>query len=149
MYSVMDIITPRGVRADKLLEGIWQQLLQWQHFLFYRCRHRSVIRLPLSHLCYFVCPDYSVTAGSRICVVTAGVRQKEGESRLSLVQRNADILKGGINVKNRTQAALCTNLSFTMEPKEKVVIDCESRKRLVLLQLHIYEIVVWMVNQGY
>jgi len=25
--------------------------------------------------------------------VTAGVRQKEGESRLSLVQRNTDILK--------------------------------------------------------
>ncbi|XP_055385611.1 L-lactate dehydrogenase isoform X1 [Condylostylus longicornis] len=38
--------------------------------------------------------DYSLTAGSRICIVTAGVRQKEGESRLSLVQRNADILKG-------------------------------------------------------
>lgn len=37
--------------------------------------------------------DYALTAGSRLCVVTAGVRQKEGESRLSLVQRNTDILK--------------------------------------------------------
>lgn len=37
--------------------------------------------------------DYAVSAGSRICVVTAGARQKEGESRLSLVQRNTDILK--------------------------------------------------------
>ncbi|KAJ8945961.1 hypothetical protein NQ318_016789 [Aromia moschata] len=37
--------------------------------------------------------DYSVTAGSKICVVTAGVRQKEGESRLDLVQRNTDVLK--------------------------------------------------------
>ncbi|KAJ8945960.1 hypothetical protein NQ318_016788 [Aromia moschata] len=39
------------------------------------------------------CKDYSVTAGSKICVVTAGVRQKEGESRLDLVQRNTDVLK--------------------------------------------------------
>ncbi|XP_039964675.1 L-lactate dehydrogenase isoform X1 [Bactrocera neohumeralis] len=37
--------------------------------------------------------EYEATAGSRLCIVTAGVRQKEGESRLSLVQRNTDILK--------------------------------------------------------
>lgn len=37
--------------------------------------------------------EYSETAGSRVCIVTAGVRQKEGESRLSLVQRNTEILK--------------------------------------------------------
>ncbi|XP_028043191.1 L-lactate dehydrogenase isoform X2 [Bombyx mandarina] len=37
--------------------------------------------------------DYSITAGSKICVVTAGVRQREGESRLDLVQRNTDVLK--------------------------------------------------------
>ncbi|CAG5040196.1 unnamed protein product [Parnassius apollo] len=37
--------------------------------------------------------DYSISAGSKICVVTAGVRQREGESRLDLVQRNTDILK--------------------------------------------------------
>ncbi|XP_055385616.1 L-lactate dehydrogenase isoform X2 [Condylostylus longicornis] len=37
--------------------------------------------------------DYALSAGSRLCVVTAGVRQQEGETRLSLVQRNADILK--------------------------------------------------------
>ena len=38
--------------------------------------------------------------------------------------------------------SLCTNLSFPMEPKEKVVIDCDGRKRLV----HIYgvgEIKIW------
>ena len=35
--------------------------------------------------------DYSVSAGSKICVVTAGARQREGESRLSLVQRNVEI----------------------------------------------------------
>lgn len=38
--------------------------------------------------------DYAVSAGSKICIVTAGVRQREGESRLNLVQRNADIFKG-------------------------------------------------------
>ncbi|CAG0913406.1 unnamed protein product [Notodromas monacha] len=37
--------------------------------------------------------DYAITAGSRICVITAGARQLEGESRLNLVQRNVDILK--------------------------------------------------------
>lgn len=37
--------------------------------------------------------DYSVTAGSRIVVVTAGARQQEGESRLNLVQRNVNIFK--------------------------------------------------------
>ncbi len=37
--------------------------------------------------------DYSITAGSKICVVTAGARQREGESRLDLVQRNTDIFK--------------------------------------------------------
>jgi L-lactate dehydrogenase len=39
------------------------------------------------------CTDLSVSAGSRLIIVTAGVRQKEGESRLNLVQRNADIMK--------------------------------------------------------
>ncbi|XP_043981062.1 L-lactate dehydrogenase B-B chain isoform X1 [Gambusia affinis] len=37
--------------------------------------------------------DYSITANSRIVVVTAGVRQQEGESRLNLVQRNVNIYK--------------------------------------------------------
>nr|XP_008191446.1 PREDICTED: L-lactate dehydrogenase isoform X1 [Tribolium castaneum] len=37
--------------------------------------------------------DYAASAGSRLCIVTAGVRQREGESRLDLVQRNTDVLK--------------------------------------------------------
>lgn len=41
----------------------------------------------------YLCPDYAVTANSRIVVVTAGVRQQEGESRLNLVQRNVNIFK--------------------------------------------------------
>ena len=38
--------------------------------------------------------DYSITAGSKLCIVTAGARQREGESRLNLVQRNTDIYRG-------------------------------------------------------
>jgi len=37
--------------------------------------------------------DYAVTERSKICVVTAGARQKEGESRRDLVQRNVEIFK--------------------------------------------------------
>nr|NP_001165451.1 L-lactate dehydrogenase C chain [Xenopus laevis]P42121.2 RecName: Full=L-lactate dehydrogenase C chain; Short=LDH-C [Xenopus laevis]AAA50433.1 lactate dehydrogenase-C [Xenopus laevis] len=37
--------------------------------------------------------DYSVTANSRIVVVTGGVRQQEGESALNLVQRNVNVFK--------------------------------------------------------
>lgn len=38
--------------------------------------------------------DYAATANSVLCVVTAGARQREGETRLDLVQRNTDIFKG-------------------------------------------------------
>ncbi|KPP61903.1 lactate dehydrogenase-A-like [Scleropages formosus] len=37
--------------------------------------------------------DYSVTANSKVVVLTAGARQQEGESRLNLVQRNVNIFK--------------------------------------------------------
>ncbi|XVF38418.1 hypothetical protein REPUB_Repub20aG0100200 [Reevesia pubescens] len=36
--------------------------------------------------------DYSVTAGSDLCIVTTGVRQNPGESRLNLLQRNVALL---------------------------------------------------------
>ncbi|XP_072164959.1 L-lactate dehydrogenase-like isoform X1 [Diadema setosum] len=38
--------------------------------------------------------DYKVTSGSRLCIITAGARQREGESRLNLVQRNVKIFEG-------------------------------------------------------
>lgn len=41
--------------------------------------------------------DYAVTANSSLCIVTAGARQREGETRLDLVQRNTDIFKGIIS----------------------------------------------------
>nr|XP_033808827.1 L-lactate dehydrogenase B chain [Geotrypetes seraphini] len=38
--------------------------------------------------------DYCVTANSKIVIITGGVRQQEGESRLNLIQRNLKIFKG-------------------------------------------------------
>lgn len=37
--------------------------------------------------------DYAVSKGSKICIVTAGARQNEGETRLQLVQKNVAIFK--------------------------------------------------------
>lgn len=37
--------------------------------------------------------DYAVSAGSQLVIITAGARQREGESRLSLVDRNLAIFK--------------------------------------------------------
>ncbi|KAI6184544.1 Lactate malate dehydrogenase domain containing protein [Aphelenchoides bicaudatus] len=37
---------------------------------------------------------YDITKDSKVCIITAGCRQREGESRLSLVQRNVEIFKG-------------------------------------------------------
>ncbi|CAN1748143.1 L-lactate dehydrogenase [Linum perenne] len=37
--------------------------------------------------------DSSITAGSDLCIVTAGARQNPGESRLNLLQRNVGIFK--------------------------------------------------------
>ncbi|KAL3273436.1 hypothetical protein HHI36_014880 [Cryptolaemus montrouzieri] len=36
--------------------------------------------------------DFSATQGSKLCIITAGVRQEAGESRLTLAQRNSDIM---------------------------------------------------------
>ncbi|WCJ25948.1 L-lactate dehydrogenase A chain [Euphorbia peplus] len=37
--------------------------------------------------------DYSSTAGSDLCIITAGARQISGESRLNLLQRNVSLFK--------------------------------------------------------
>lgn len=37
--------------------------------------------------------DYSVTANSDLCIVTAGARQNPGESRLNLLQRNVSLFR--------------------------------------------------------
>lgn len=37
--------------------------------------------------------DYDITAGSDLCIITAGARQIPGESRLNLIQRNLSLFK--------------------------------------------------------
>ncbi|KAJ4828563.1 hypothetical protein Tsubulata_020289 [Turnera subulata] len=37
--------------------------------------------------------DYSITAGSDLCIITAGARQILGESRLNLLQRNVSLFR--------------------------------------------------------
>lgn len=69
-------------QAEKLASSLGFHLLK----LF---SWRSILTSPLS----LFCPDYSVTANSKVVVVTAGARQQEGESRLNLVQRNVNIFK--------------------------------------------------------
>lgn len=62
----------------------------------YRDRYRQTLEdsQPASlNICRVLSSDYSVTANSKVVVVTAGARQQEGESRLNLVQRNVNIFK--------------------------------------------------------
>ncbi|EPB65942.1 lactate/malate dehydrogenase, NAD binding domain protein [Ancylostoma ceylanicum] len=62
--------------------SILQQFLE-------RFTHRSTQRDD-----FIITGNYAITAGSKVCVITAGARQREGETRLALVQRNVEIFKG-------------------------------------------------------
>lgn len=66
------------VQADKL-RG---EMLDLQH---------AAAFLPRTNI--VAATDYAITAGSDICVITAGARQREGESRLDLVERNFHLFK--------------------------------------------------------
>ena len=68
------------LRSDAVI-GEKMDLMHGQAFLGKRCNITAD-------------SDYAVSKGSKICVVTAGARQKEGETRLELVQKNVDIFKG-------------------------------------------------------
>ncbi|WOL19271.1 L-lactate dehydrogenase A-like [Canna indica] len=47
----------------------------------------------LPHTKIVASPDYSVTANSDLCIITAGARQLPGETRLNLLQRNLALFK--------------------------------------------------------
>ena len=64
---------------DKRLKGEMMDLQHGQAF-----RHLITIRAS---------SDYAVSKNSTVCVVTAGARQAEGETRLQLVQKNVGIFK--------------------------------------------------------
>ena len=53
--------------------------------------------------------DYHVSAKSHLVIVTAGVAQKIGESRLALIERNVNIMKSVIPrvLENSPNAAIC------------------------------------------
>ncbi|CAG0884720.1 unnamed protein product [Darwinula stevensoni] len=77
-FTIITQIALVDVLADRL-EG---EMMDLQHGLTF-----------LKYMKVQASTDYSITAGSKVCVVTAGSRQKEGESRLNLVQRNVGIFK--------------------------------------------------------
>ena len=56
-----------------------------------------------SSLCVSTVADYSVTQNSKVCVITAGARQREGETRMDLVHRNVEIFKRTCAVISETQ----------------------------------------------
>ncbi|XP_043724349.1 L-lactate dehydrogenase A-like [Telopea speciosissima] len=74
--DLADEIALVDVNADKL-RG---EMLDLQH---------AAAFLPRTKILASV--DYSVTAGSDLCIVTAGARQIVGESRLNLLQRNVTL----------------------------------------------------------
>jgi hypothetical protein len=53
--------------------------------------------------------DYALTANSTIVIITAGARQREGESRLDLVGRNLAIFRGIVPqlVAHSPDAVIC------------------------------------------
>lgn len=53
--------------------------------------------------------DYAISRGSHLVIVTAGVAQKVGESRLSLVERNVKIMSFIIPkvLENSPNAPIC------------------------------------------
>lgn len=80
-------ILSQGISSDVVLVDVVADKLQGE---LMDLQHGSLF-LKNPRIC--ASTDYSVTAGSKLCIVTAGARQREGESRLDLVQRNTDIFK--------------------------------------------------------
>ncbi|XP_060521111.1 L-lactate dehydrogenase-like isoform X2 [Cylas formicarius] len=80
-------ILSQGVSSDVVLVDVMEDKLKGEMM---DLQHGALF---LKNATITASKDYSVTAGSKLCIITAGVRQKEGESRLNLVQRNTDVLK--------------------------------------------------------
>uniref|UniRef100_M1AXH8 Lactate dehydrogenase-2 n=1 Tax=Solanum tuberosum TaxID=4113 RepID=M1AXH8_SOLTU len=76
--DLVDELALVDVNSDKL-RG---EMLDLQHAAAFLPRTKIVASV-----------DYTVTAGSDLCIVTAGARQNPGESRLNLLQRNLAMYK--------------------------------------------------------
>ncbi|XP_054810641.1 L-lactate dehydrogenase B-like [Prosopis cineraria] len=75
-------ITDELVLVDAVPDKLRGEMLDLQH---------AAAFLPRTKI--HASTDYSVTVGSDLCIVTAGARQSEGESRLNLLQRNLAMFK--------------------------------------------------------
>ncbi|XP_034952489.1 L-lactate dehydrogenase-like [Chelonus insularis] len=87
MACAFSILT-KGVSSDVVLVDVMKDKLKGEMM---DLQHGSTF---LKNCRINASTDYKVTANSCLCVVTAGARQREGETRLDLVQRNTDIFKG-------------------------------------------------------
>lgn len=87
MATAFSLLT-QGVTSDLVIMDVMQDKMIGEVM---DLQHGSLF---LQNACISASKDYKETAGSKICIVTAGVRQKVGESRLNLVQRNVEVLKG-------------------------------------------------------
>ncbi|XP_036390693.1 L-lactate dehydrogenase B-A chain-like [Megalops cyprinoides] len=76
--GVADDVTLIDVMEDKL-QG---EVLDLQHGSLF-------LKTPIIR----AAKDYSETANSKLCIITAGVRQREGETRLNLVHRNVEVYR--------------------------------------------------------
>lgn len=61
------------------------------------CEVRKKQKHLISMFLYSLQTDLKITANSRVIIITAGVRQKENESRLELLQRNVEILRSMVS----------------------------------------------------
>ena len=93
--GVSDALALMDVNADRI-EGEVNDLRQGSAFYGHRARVEGST-------------DYAVTAESDLVIVTAGVAQKPGESRLSLLGRNAAIMGSVIPqvLEHSPDAAIC------------------------------------------
>ncbi|CAJ0601685.1 unnamed protein product [Cylicocyclus nassatus] len=83
-YSILQQVNQNHVSegvdvAENKVKGEMMDLQHGQAFT-----GRTVIRADTK---------YDITDHSKLCIITAGLRQKIGETRLSLVQRNTDVFK--------------------------------------------------------
>ncbi|XP_055337357.1 L-lactate dehydrogenase-like [Paramacrobiotus metropolitanus] len=65
---------------EKKLKG---ELMDLQHGLHF-----------VSHMTLQASVNYDITAGSKLCIICAGARQREGEDRRALLERNIAVFKG-------------------------------------------------------
>ncbi|CAD5117984.1 DgyrCDS6724 [Dimorphilus gyrociliatus] len=70
------------IEAEHMTDKLEGEVMDLQHGMTF-CRNVNIVGGS----------DYSKTAGSKVCVVTAGLRQKEGQTRLELIQGNAQLFK--------------------------------------------------------